>query len=154
MEARSPGGDGHVVVIQLHPGFELGMELHHPDGDAERQAGLPLVGGDHHHLGAVSARQQLIQGQHGGKAGLALASGQHPPGQPRPRPRIPGGGDQLPLPGPQAQGLADPMAAGHPNVVEGEPCDGKLAPSGAAQGQRGAVNVGLGAGLHGPILTP
>ena len=54
-----------VVVVQLHPLFELGVELHHADGDPERQTGLPLVGGDHHDLRAVYARQKLVQGQHG-----------------------------------------------------------------------------------------
>jgi hypothetical protein len=40
------------------------MQLHHAHGDPEREAGLALVGGHHHHLGALSTRQQLIEGQH------------------------------------------------------------------------------------------
>jgi hypothetical protein len=60
---------------------------------------LPLIGGHDHDLGTLGPGQQLEQGQHGGEAGLALPAGQHPPGQPRPRPRIPGRGDQGPPPG-------------------------------------------------------
>jgi hypothetical protein len=54
VERRAPGRDGHVVVVQLHPGFELWVELHHPGSDPERQPRLPLIGGHHHHhLGAL-----------------------------------------------------------------------------------------------------
>jgi hypothetical protein len=57
------------------------------------QPGLALVGGHDDDLGALRAGQELIQGQHGGKAGLALPSREHPAGEARPWPRIPGRGD-------------------------------------------------------------
>ena len=75
LEAGPRGRDGHLVGVLLDPLLQLGVELHHPDGDPERQTGLAFVGGDHHHLGALNAGQQLIQGQHGRQGGLALPSG-------------------------------------------------------------------------------
>jgi hypothetical protein len=116
-------------------------------------AGLSLVGGHHHHLGALGPGHQLVQCEDGGEAALALPSWEHPPGQPRPRLRIPGRGDQGTLPGPQTKRLPGAMATRHPYVVGGEPRDGKLPASGAAQGQRGVVNGRFGAGLHGLILA-
>jgi hypothetical protein len=83
--------------------------------------GLAFVGGDDDDLGALGAGQQLIEGEHGGEAALALPSWQHPPGQPRPGLHVPGRGDQGTLPGPQTQRPADTMAAGHPYEVGGEP---------------------------------
>jgi hypothetical protein len=40
------------------------------------------------------------------------------------------------------------MAARHPDVVAGEPCNRQLPPSRSTQRQRGAIDVGLGAGPH------
>ena len=57
------------------------------------EGGLAFVGGHHDDAGTLGAGQQLIQGQDGGEAGLALPPGQHPPGQPRAGPPIPGRGD-------------------------------------------------------------
>ena len=54
-----------MLVVELDPGLQLGVELHHADSDAERQTGLSFVG-RHHHLGALGPGQQLIQRQHGG----------------------------------------------------------------------------------------
>jgi hypothetical protein len=148
LEARPPGRDDQLVGVDLDAGVQLRVELHHPGGRPEAQPGLALVGGDDHDLGALDPGQQLVQRQHRRQARLALATGQHPPGQPGPGPLIPGRGDQLPLPGSDPQRLADTVTPGDPHVVEGEPCHCQLAPSGAAQRQRRGVDVGLGAGPH------
>jgi hypothetical protein len=121
LERRSPRRHREGVRVLLHPRFQGRVELHHPARHPMDDAGLAFVGGDHHHLGALGAGQQLVQGQHRREAGFALPSREHPPGQPRPRPPIPGRRDQGPLPGPQAKRLAGAMAAGHPYVVGGEP---------------------------------
>jgi hypothetical protein len=117
------------------------------------QPGLPLVGG-HHHLGALGPRQQLIQGEDGRQGRLSLPSWEHPAGQPRAGPLVPGGGDQGPLPGPQPQRTADTMPTGHPYVVGGEPRNRQLPPRTAFQRQRRGVNGGLRPRLHGANLRP
>jgi hypothetical protein len=151
LERRPAGRDREGVGVLLDAGLQLRVELHHARGDPVAETGLPFVGGHHHHhhhLGALRPGQQLIQGQHGRRRRLALSPGQHPPGQSGTGPLIPGGGDQGTLPGPEAKGLADTMATGRPYVVGREPRHRQLAPSGAAQGQRGGVDVALGAGSH------
>jgi len=100
LEARSPRRHREGVGVLLDPGLQLRVELHHAGRGPVAEAGLAFVGGDDHDLSALGTGQQLEQGQHGSKAGLSLPSWQHPPGQPRPRPPIPGRGDQGPLPGP------------------------------------------------------
>jgi hypothetical protein len=83
-------------------------------------AGRALIGGDDD-LGALGPGHQLVQGEDGGQAALALPSWQHPAGQPEARFHIPGRGDQSTLPGPQTEWFPGAMAAWHPYVVGGEP---------------------------------
>ena len=74
-EAGAAAGNGHVVVVELHPGLQVGVELDHADGDPERQTRLPLISGHYHYLGTLSPRQQPIQGEDGRQAGFALPAG-------------------------------------------------------------------------------
>jgi hypothetical protein len=75
---REQGGIGvglqQVVLEDLHPGVQRGVELHHPAGGVEDDPGLPLVGGDADDLGALYAvGQQPVQPQGGGQGALAVA---------------------------------------------------------------------------------
>jgi len=81
------------------------MELHHPGGGAEHNAGLPLVRGDHHHRGTLGAQHQVVQPQRGDQRGLPLPSRQHPTGERGRRVRVKHRTDQLDLPWAQTQRL-------------------------------------------------
>ena len=65
LEASAPRRDRQLVGVHLDTGLQRRVELYHPGGGPERQGGLSLVGGDHHDLRALCARQKLVQGQHG-----------------------------------------------------------------------------------------
>jgi hypothetical protein len=63
-----------VVLEDLHPGVQRRVELHHPPGGVEDDPGLPLVGGDTDHLGALHpVGQQPVQPQGGRQGALAVA---------------------------------------------------------------------------------
>jgi hypothetical protein len=147
-EAGAAAGNGHVVVVELHPGLQVGVELDHADGDPERQTRLPLISGHYHYLGTLSPRPAAHTGRGRPSGWFCPARGgasSRPAAAEAGHPRS---SDQGPLPGPQAKGLADTMATRHPYVVGGEARNRQLAASGAAQRQRGAIDSGLWTRLH------
>jgi hypothetical protein len=153
-EGRSPNRNHQLISVGLDAALEVRVELHHPGRGPEAEAGLPLIGGHHNHLRTIHAAEELIERQDGGQGGLALASRQHPTGQPGRRSTIPGGGDQGPLPGPQPERLPDTMPTRDAHIGTREPRNGELPPAGGLQRQRRAIHGRLRAGLHGANLQP
>jgi hypothetical protein len=110
-----------VILEYLHPAIQGRVEFHHPPGRVQDDPRLPLVAGDHQHLGALHPiGQQPVQPEGGGQGGFPVPSRDR-------HQRLPRAGlihhrmDNLPLPRSQLEAMAGTRALGDGHVPLNEP---------------------------------
>jgi hypothetical protein len=149
--ARGPGFE-QVVFEHLHPGRKCGVELNHPGGRGEDDARLPFITRHDKDLGALyPVAEQAIEAERRGQGrfpvpgrngdeGLARAGlVQHP-------------GDDLALPGPQAEGPPGPGALRHRHIALDEPhSTGPTLARVPAEVERRCSDTSLRSSPHGSI---